>query len=143
MVRMIGGVLIGYVFFVLVGSILLYATLAIAGADRLLLTGIPQLSALWLIIILFLTGWVAGVSGNLCVRFADRPEVAIVLGAVIAIQGTMLLPLATDANVDVVHLAQLNKFRWLGYIEVPDWYALSLPLFAAAFTIYGGYVVKK
>lgn len=143
MIRMLWGALVGYVFFLIVGLVLLFALLSFVGIERLLDAGNLQVSWRWLIISLFLVGWLAGISGKIAATISNRGEAAIILGVLVAIQGILMIPEPLDGPINFSTLEGLNTFQLIPFIQLPEWYAYMLPLFAAGLVGYGGYVFAR
>ena len=143
MMRLLWGALVGYVFFLIVGLIILFAIISIAGIERLLDAGTFQVSWHWLIVSVFLVGWLAGASGKIAAIVSNRGDAALILGALVAVQGILMIPQPMDGPINFALLEGLNTFQLMPFIQFPEWYAYMLPLFAAGLVAYGGYVFTR
>ncbi len=143
MMRMLWGALVGYIFFLVVGVVLFFGILTVFGLERLLDAATLEVSWRWLIISLFLVGWLAGAAGKLAATISNRGEAAIVLGVLVAIQGLAMIPQPLDGPSSLAALEGLGTFQLMSYVQFPEWYSYMLPLFAAAFVAYGGYVFAR
>jgi hypothetical protein len=144
MVQMVLGAIAGYVLFAVLGAIALYGMLAFVGPGSAFNAGFLYVSGLWLVISLFVTGWVAGLAGKVAAKVGERPEAAVILGLAIAIQGFFMMPADYDTGtLTMAQLETLSSLDLLEYLRFPEWYALTLPLFAAAFAGYGGYISTR
>jgi hypothetical protein len=134
----------GYASFVILGTIALLALVSWSGLDVMVAAGQLRVPALWLAIGLFITGWISGISGRIAARIADRPEAALLLGVVIAVQGLTFFPGGAGSTIpDPARVELMTNLELLTWLRIPDWYARSLPLFAAAFIGYGGYLYRR
>ena len=138
MMRVLAGALAGYVFFAFTGAVLLYGLLSYIGPEHLLKPGQPAIAEIWLVVSLFLTGWLAGMAGKIATKVADESASAILLGILVAVSGFAILPFGGPAGLELADIERMSRFQWLAHTHMPDWYASTLPLFAAAFVGYGG-----
>lgn len=143
MMRMLWGALVGYVFFLIVGLILVFAVVSFVGIERLLDPASFEVSWRWLIISLFLVGWLAGAAGKLAAMVGNRGDTALILAGLVAIQGILMIPEPLDGPINFATLEGLNTFQLMAFIQFPEWYAYMLPLFAAGLVGYGGYVFAR
>ena len=142
--RTVLGALVGYLSFMIIGAIALLALTSWTGLEAMVASGSAPIPALWLVIGLFVTGWVAGIAGKIAARVGERPEAALLLGVVIAIQGLSLLPTGVDSTgLRPAQVGLMSNLELLIHLQLPDWYARTLPLFAAAFIGYGGYLHSR
>lgn len=142
--RTLFGAVAGYLSFTIIGAVALLALTSGSGLETLVASGQLKVPALWLVIGLFITGWISGISGRIAARVADRSEAALLLGVVIAAQGLSLIYYgAGRARADLPRIELMTNLELLSRLQLPDWYALSLPLFAAAFIGYGGYLHRR
>jgi hypothetical protein len=143
MMRMLWGALVGYVFFLIVGLFLFFGILTFFGLERLIDSATYEVSWRWLIISLFLVGWLAGASGKIAAIIGNRGDAALVLCVVVAIQGLAMIPAPLEGPINFATLDGMNTFQLMSFIQFPEWYSYMLPLFAAAFVAYGGYVFAR
>ena len=143
MMRMLWGALVGYVFFLILGVVVVFSLVSFVGIERLLDSATYEVSWRWLIISLFVVGWLAGMSGKIAATISNRGDAAIILAVLVAIQGMLMLPAPLEGPINFATLEGLNTFQLMPFIQFPEWYAYMLPLFAAAFVGYGGYVFAR
>jgi len=137
--RTLLGAAFGYLAFALIAGVALFALTSWADLETLVASGQRQMPALWVVTGLFVAGGAGGIAGRIAARVGDRSESALLVGLVVAIHGLSLLS-GSGPGPDAVPVGLMSTPELLSILEMPEWYRHCLPLFAAAFIAYGGYL---
>ena len=139
MIRIILGVILGYVVMFAVSFVTLTATYMTLGQDRTFQIGSYELTPLWLIFNAVFALAAAVIAGKVCrVISGSGGGVYIMALSVLVLSLALAVPVLLGAEGTAPRTGEVSNLQAMASGKAPKWFALLSPLLSAGGVIIGG-----
>lgn len=144
MLRIVFGVLGGYLIMAVLVMVLFSLLYLLLGPERTFHPGGTEVTALWLWLALGVSALAAGVGGRVAIAVAQRNEAVMALAVAVLVLGLYTAWSSAGAPPSETGTpAELGMFEIARYAHQQEWYAWILPFLSAACVWFGGMNPRK
>jgi len=142
MLRIIGGVIVGYLSMFVVVFVSLTAAYLGMGADRAFKPGLYEVTGLWLAVMFVVSIVAALVGGKVCALIAKSPKAVFALAGLVLVLGLLsaIPTLTAPAGEPKPRTGDVPNAEAMMSAKQPAWVALLMPVIGVVGTLAGGRV---